>query len=335
MKGQTILSICIAGALLTACGSSGSAGTKPANTNSNTKPPIKNTDTNKTGKGKPSTDNSTNSKNPNTSPAKGKSEVPNNLEKAVKEALKFEIDHAPAPNHQSSVVIGNKSYNKGDFVYFTDFDLGYSEHNDSYSETEDGSTKGKTRLYRLPYSVIVAETITDIKLATNNSDKHFAMGHGATLYLGYPTKNLPQTGKANYTGKSFYNEETGNFSLATDFGSKKVNGKITGLSTGEVTLKEGKIQLLEYRDAKQMGFSGEALLANGKAFSKTAHIDNNGKRFDSDEMNSSKYNFVYSGHFFGPKAEEVGGIIEAIKKDEYRDSEEIINFAGQRGEIKQ
>ncbi len=314
MKKQHILSICIAGALLTACGSGSSGGS----TN------IKNKNTNIIQPNNGSNQNPINAKN----------KVPSHLKRAVKEALKFQVHYEHAPNYKATAVIDNKSYNKGDFIYLTDFDLGYSVHNFIDSESEYGATKGKVRIYRLPYSVITADTITYIDLATNNTHGTNSVSYGAKFYLGYPTKNLPKTGKANYTGKSFYNEEMGNLNLVADFGSKKVNGKITGLSTGDVTLKEGKIQPVKYRDGKQMGFSGEVLLANKKAFSKAAHIDSNGKRFSSEELNSSEYNFAYSGHFFGPKAEEVGGVIKAVKKDNNWEYEMFLNFAGQRGKIK-
>ncbi len=260
--------------------------------------------------------------------------VPNHLKDAVREAMTYPVYWDPAPG-RSALTLGNKTYNKGDSLDFTIFPLGYSEESGSISISGEVNTIGKFRIYRLPYSIITAETITDIELASNSNYNRFGVGYGTAFYLGYPTQSLPQTGKATYVGKSFYNEETGDFNMTVDFADKKVtDGSITGLTTGNITLKEGNIQPVEYADRTRIGFKGEAVLANGKAIEPHVSIDKNGKDFNTTEYNSSYYNFEYSGHFFGPNAEEAAGLIEAKGKTNPNDAAELINFAGQRGEIK-
>ncbi len=286
--------------------------------------------------------------NPEDEPSSKPSDnVPDNLKQAVKKALEFKVDWEPVPNH-SSVTIDKNSYNKGESFYLTDFGLGYSEHDFASSEDKEYIAEGKLRIYRLPYSVIVAATEEKVTaLAPYNNNEDGVVGYGAGLYVGYLTKDLPETGTADYVGKSFYNDETGNLKLSVNFGEKAItSGEITGLSTGKVTFKRGNFEVVDYedfadRDIETMGFKGEAMLANANSklvqkYTKSATGDS--VEFKERALSASNHHFRYEGHFFGPNAEEVAGDISVYEKKadgskgDWIDSP--INFAGQRGKIK-
>lgn len=318
MKFQQSLSICLATALLTACGSSSSlTTTSPNNSNSQTN---------------------------NSSPLPYQYEVPENLKQAVKDALNFKVYWDPAPD-QHSMKIGEKTYNKGDSIDFTDFDLGYSEKSLISTQTKEVIANGKMRVYRLPYSLIMADSYDSAKLASDNTSGNEVLSNGSGFYLGHFTNNLPSTGAANYVGKSFYNEETGNFNLNVDFGNKTTEGKITGLSTGDITLAKGNIEPVKrYQDDRSdnpifhAGFTGTAVLANGKAYTTGGTVTTAGVTKGTQEFNANDYDFKYEGHFFGPNAKEAAGLVHATLKSGNQTATvggaDLINFAGQRGDIK-
>ncbi len=362
MKKQHILSICIAGALLTACGSGGSAGIK--NNNTNITPPDNgstnnnsSTDngTNNNGSANngsanngSTTDNGTNNNTPNTNPTNGKlpypHKVPAELQSAVKDALQLEVDWNPAPGDKHSFVMNGKTHNKGDKIDLTELDLGLTETSYSAGADKDYSDKGKMKVYRQNYSVIMAFLPTEGKLASNNSDTNEQRETiSLSAPIGYLTKDLPTAGKATYKGKAFYQTETGNLNLAVNFGDKKVSGNISGLSVGKVKLHETDISMIEFEDVTTdeggltgaMGYKGTATLANNGKFSlKRANVSKDGVKPAADRVfGSDTHRFEYEGFFFGPKAEETVGEISVYKKDgNYED--EVLNFAGQRGEIK-
>ncbi len=323
MKKQHILSICIAGALLTACGSgSDGGGTSINKGNSNT----------------------------HTNPTNGKlpypHKVPTELQQAVKNALKIPVYWNPALGDKVSVTMGDKSYQNGDNVDLTDFDLGLTQTNFTDSQDEGYSSKGNVKIYRQNYSAIMAFLPTEGKLASNNDiEKETEEVVSISRPIGYVTKNMPETGKATYKGKSFYQTEEGNFNLAVNFGDNKVSGEITGLSVGKVTLKETGFGETTYeplgkdtKEEKAFGYKGIATLSNGKQFTvKMATTTKNGVESVTDEkFTSDKYEFEYMGGFFGPNAEETVGKIWARNKTDQNEDlnfTDIVGFAGQRGKI--
>ncbi len=306
MKKQHILSICITGALLTACGSGGSSGTAP-----------------------------TNSKLPY------KHEVPKELKEAVKNALKIPVNWNPAPDNKHSATFGDKVYNKGDIINLTDFDLGLTKTNYSESNGKRYTFKGKAKVYRQHYSAIMAFFPTEIKHASKTIQKDTNKIVTLSIPFGYWTENMPDTGKATYKGKSFYRTEEGDLNLAVNFSDKKISGNINGLSTGKVTLEETDIgKTVDLGKKRLWGYNGSASLPNNKKF--TANIATTDKKgittIADKDYTPNKYHFRYEGAFLGPKAEETGGIIFAQPKpgnhNQDASNTNILNFAGQRGEIK-
>ncbi len=253
MKNYQLLFLSITVALLTACGSGGSgSGSKKSSSqiatpnkpsknlineketqkgNSENKPSSKPNNGEQQNNPKNETGSEINNKkeqsgnqqgNPEDEPSSKPSDsVSDNLKQAVRDSLKAKVDWDPAKGH-SSLVIDGKSYNKGDFVYFSDFELGESEHNFKDTEDKEVIIKGKMKVYRLPYSVIVADKYTDVTLADNNSANSYRGFYGTGFYAGYLTKDLPETGSADYVGKSLYNDETGDFKLSVNFGKKAI-----------------------------------------------------------------------------------------------------------------
>ncbi len=342
MKKQHILSICIAGALLTACGSGSSGGstpTKPAKTKADVKKPTdSNSGHNVKNNAKNDAKNSSNGRSPNNS---------KELRKAVENALKLPVYWDPVSGDKNSATMGGKAYHNGDDINLTDFNLGLTKT--TYSQSEDGhfTGKGRVKVYRQNYSAILAFFPTEGKLASNNEENtNTEEAVSISRPIGYVTKYMPNTGKATYTGKSFYQAEEGNLSLAVNFGEKTVSGAITGLNVGKVTLNKTRIGEGTYeplgknaKEEKAFGYSGIATLSNnGKFVVKMVTTTKNGvKSIIDKKFSSDKYHFNYTGGFFGPKAEETVGKIWAENKTDENDDysfTDIIGFAGQRGKIK-
>ncbi len=348
MKKQHILSICIAGALLTACGS-GSNGNSQGikDNNSNIAPPhnssttdnganTNGTNNNNSADNGTNTDNGAN--NSNQTPSNGKlpyeHKVPKELQEAVEKALTL-----PAPEDEKfSATIGDKNYGKGDSLNLTDFDLGLTKTNYTISDEEETS-KGELKIYRQHYSALMNLLPTDTKLSSDNSEEYTD-----TLVItgnpgGYTTQNMPETGKATYKGKSFYQQEEGDFNLAVNFGENTVKGEITGLSVGTVALEETQYISFKHdeEETAQFGYKGVATPHNSNLTVKMATRTQNGMEVTNKDFTANKYNFIYEGRFFGPKAEETGGVVYTEPKfgsNEDDDYIDILNFAGQRGEIK-
>ncbi len=257
MKNYQLLFLSITVVLLTACGSGGSGGSSSSTAGRNNLP--------------------------------HQYDVKPELKQAVRDSLKYKVDWEPVKGHQPEVIDG-KGYNKGDFIYLTDFDLGETEHNFKTTDDKEAIIKGKLRVYRLPYSVIVADKYTDVTLASNNPDNSYGGFYGVGFYMGYLTNDLPKTGSADYVGKSFYNDETGDFKLSVNFGEKAVtSGEITGLTTGKVTFKPGRIEDMSYHYDNEifgMGLKGKAILANGKAFEKNVDVTESGTEYTDREINA-------------------------------------------------
>ncbi len=271
--------------------------------------------------------------------------VPTELQSAVENALKIPVDFNPAPGDQYSITLGNQSHNKGDNINLADFDLGLTKTTYSDSTNEEYSSKGNVKIYRQHYSVIMAILPTEGKLVSNNQNEQESdIAVSLSMPIGYFTENIPTAGKATYLGTALFQNEEGNLNLDVDFGNNTVNGEITGLSSGKITLNEGVIAQTEIENIQDeqktvWGYSGDATLSdNGKLSVKTATVTKNGiASVSNTDMTADKYNLTYDGAFFGPKAEETVGHIWAKNKTDQNDDAnftDVIGFAGQRGEIK-
>ncbi len=123
MKKYQLLFLGVTVALLTACGSGGSGGSSSSTAGRNNLP--------------------------------YQYDVKPELKQAVRDSLKYKVDWEPVKGRKTLTIDG-KSYNKGDFIYYTNFDLGYSKHDDFESRKGSHITKGEFRVYRQPYSLILA-----------------------------------------------------------------------------------------------------------------------------------------------------------------------------------
>ncbi len=371
MKKQHLLSICIVGALLTACGGgsdgnntginkghnnssatdnnsnsngSNSNGSNSNGSNSNGSNSNGSNSNGSNGNGSNSngsnsngsdgngsssngsnTNNGTNNSNQTSSNGKlpYEHEVPEELKEAVEEALTLELGSG-----NYSITIGNKSYNGGDDLKLTDFDLGLTKTN--YNEGDDsGSSKGSLKIYRQNYSALMTFLPTDRSI---NDEEEHTDTRSVTSLRGYVTETMPETGKATYKGKSFYQQEEGDFNLDVNFGENTVKGEITGLSVGTVNLAETSYET----SPRGSSYTGSATLPSNSKFTvEMATITKNGmKNVHNKDFTADKYNFSYYGIFFGPKAEETVGSLWAVDKTGEDDYAELIDFAGQRGEIK-
>ncbi len=326
MKKQHLLSICIAGALLTACSSGGSSGMKNNNINI-AKPDNSSTIDNGTG------NNGTNQNTENNElphPRK----VPQELQNAVNDAQKMKIIWSPMKG-QHSETIGNKSYNKDEFIYAADFDMGYTEHPFTHSNNEYSDDTGKVKIYRMSY-VTIFNFITDKNSIKNNTTTEQDISHYAPYNAGYFTDKAPSTGKATYKGIAFVGDDKGQFNLDVDFGHQSTSGKITNLSKSDIILEKGNIKLLasgsDNDGPKKMGFIGIAKLGADYNHLDVDYVISKDGKVSEDNYPYKKYK--YNGHFYGPKAEEVAGMIYGVTGSNEDLDTELATFAGQRGKIK-
>ncbi len=307
MKNQHTLLMLALSSILIACGSGGSGGSSGST---------------------PTTPNSNLPKN---------YEVPNNLKDAVEKTMQIKIDWQGAIGYKPMSING-REYDTGEQVNFSQFNLGYSEN--TYTFTNKRTIEqGKFRIYRMPYSVVFS-FIADknsVKYAPNyhsteKFDDVLAFKPGVGGY--YTDKDTPTTGTATYQGIAFIGNEKGTFNLDVDFAKKTTEGKITNLAKNDIILEKGKIQpvgINENEGPKKMGFIGNAKLNGDYAYLIKGYTPKNGKVIE-DKGYSYDYH-KYSGHFFGPKAEEVAGTVYGSDKSGYHD-DNLVSFGGQRGEIK-
>lgn len=254
-----------------------------------------------------------------TVPASLKSQVA-----AAKRKIFWEKDPTSAADTMKETINGKThTYKVKDIIDYNKLPQGLTNYNAVYDYKERKYTS-KGKIYNMPYSLIMGDTtIEEFNKKTNQPnalDEYDVLDAGV---MGLRTQNLPSAGTATYTGVAMDKQSVGKFSMLVDFNNNAVvQGSLTGLSQGNITLKRAVIKpvvledIFDHPDVTSIGFKGEAtgvkLFANGNTT-------------------------IYEGHFFGPNAEEVGGVVDEYSSDghggTYYTGTHAV-FGGQRGEIK-
>ena len=182
--------------------------------------------------------------------------------------------------------------------------------------SKNSSSRQETnkKIYNQPYSIV------QMNYRKETSDGYSLR---SSEYVNVDTQGVntkehsfPTEGKATYTGKAFNYGNDGNLIYNVDFTARKGSGKITGFEQfGAITLKEAPIQVKQL--SKDVGISGGSATTEKTVLKDTAWQTNGG---------------LYSVNFYGPKAEEIGGIISLSGSLEHQ-AETNIGFGGTRGEI--
>ena len=182
-----------------------------------------------------------------------------------------------------------------------------SKNSSSRQETNE-------KIYNQPYSIVYMNYRKD----TYDGYSLSSSGYINVDTRGVNTKehSFPTEGKATYTGKAFNYGNDGNLIYNVDFTARKGSGKITGFEQfGAITLEEAPIQVKQL--SKDVSILGSA--TTEKTVLKDTVWQTNGG--------------LYSVNFYGPKAEEIGGIISLSSSSLEHQAETNIGFGGTRGEL--
>ncbi|WP_294033141.1 factor H binding protein domain-containing protein [uncultured Moraxella sp.] len=240
------------------------------------------------------------------------------------------------PNRTTAYTAADKLARTGDAVIAsTKFKPGFSTTERQYDVIlgeglDNYHIRGTERVYNQNYSIVygnlydIAEHTYHPNLRYENGsfkvNNKFSIGGIFTVdeVAGQATEasQMPTLGKATYLGDAFSGKSNGRFEYAVDFGTRKGSGKISGLSevSGDLILNTSDIKAATGGIGAKQSVSGDVAYSNSKIG-------------------------TYSLGFYGPKAEEVAGRLEASEtwpfyKGYKNSSKNIeIGFGGTRGAI--
>lgn len=152
---------------------------------------------------------------------------------------------------------------------------------------------GVVRGYRQKHSIIAGYLGPKRVIAKDNDGKEVTMQDPMRVGLikGNITEALPDSGKFTYSGEAFSDKSVGRLNYQVDFNSRKGSGSVTGIAeTGAITLKEADIKNVVHDNA----LDGSRVI---------------GKGIEGEADTQKKGRGDYSLIFFGPNAEEIGGVV--------------------------
>lgn len=243
------------------------------------------------------------------------------------------------PTRNTKFIIFNKDFGKNDIELdlFPKYELSQEKWEESFEVGDDKENeKGFWRVYNQTYSAVMGsgETYRFGVGQQQFTDPERDFDIETITGLNTQEKDLPAAMVATYKGVAFDINEQGKLHYQVDFGKKEGFGEITGLSKyGKITLEKGTIgnlsknskDLEDYFSENQMGITGLA-----KAEKSPEYAAITGRPAVRDVVRA------YDLQFFGPKAEEIGGIVRTedqyiengSSRDEYLDAN--IGFGGKR-----
>lgn len=187
------------------------------------------------------------------------------------------------------------------------------------------SIKGTFRIYNQIYSGVVGADETEIIIDSKKIEEDPAYTYNMSDIVGRNTteKELPASSMATYKGIAFDKTQEGRLIYYVDFGQKEGFGEITGIDQfGKIRLEKGKIGNLTdeqqrdefFRTPNQLGITG---VAKAEKMSPTQDLVK-----------------AYDLQFFGPKAQEIGGVVRSLRQYKDRPEDKIfdgkVGFAGKR-----
>ena len=167
------------------------------------------------------------------------------------------------------------------------------------------STTGFQKAYNQKYSIVVGlgqRQEVDAHI-TNRRTTTVSLDIDKVAGFATPEKAVPTAGTAEYLGKAFSQNGSGDLTYTVNFDKRTGFGSITDIGgTGTISLSEGKLGKVSLGGQNLTGISAAASSASGSTGS-------------------------YSLGLFGKAAEEIAGKVLFNNKD-------AVGFGGQRGEIK-
>lgn len=155
------------------------------------------------------------------------------------------------------------------------------------------ANNGSVRAYRQKHSIIAGYLGPKRVIAKDDDGKEVTIQDPMKVGLikGDITQTLPDSGKFTYSGQAFSDTSVGRLNYEVDFNSRKGSGSVTGIAeTGAITLKEADIKNVVHHNA----LDGSRVI---------------GKGIDGVAETQKKGRGDYSLTFFGPNAEEIGGVV--------------------------
>ena len=163
----------------------------------------------------------------------------------------------------------------------------YKDSNGDYRESLDGNI----HLYKQAYSVVLGSYIRNLSDQNNPTWTKLVDKFAISSIQGEitPSTALPNSGNYTYKGQAFSQSETGALTYTVDFSRRRGQGSITGLSeAGTITLQNAPIVAINEPGFKGMGINSDAASA---------------------KLGAGKYGLG----FFGPKANEIAGMVELTR----------------------
>ena len=205
----------------------------------------------------------------------------------------------PNDDNDYRLEIKGKSYRGGDKVDISAYPQGlsvepfksssivYKDSNGGYRESLDGNI----HLYKQAYSVVLGSYIRNLSDQNNPTWTKLVDKFSISSIQGEatPSTALPNSGNYTYKGQAFNQSETGALTYTVDFSRRRGQGSITGLSeAGTITLQNAPIVAINEPGFKGMGINSDAASA---------------------KLGAGKYGLG----FFGPKANEIAGMVELTR----------------------
>ena len=164
------------------------------------------------------------------------------------------------------------------------------------------TTTSVQKTYNQDYSVVVGKGKT-VKTNSWGQDPEIESTFAIEKVAGYatPDKAVPTTGSAEYQGKAFSKEGSGDLNYTVNFDKRTGSGSITDIAeTGRIDLAEGKLGKVSVGDKTVTGISAAASAKNGSKG-------------------------TYRLGLFGKAAEEIAGSAKLPESE--------IGFGGKRGDF--
>lgn len=206
---------------------------------------------------------------------------------------------------------------------FPALSVGFHSYRERHEIDDKNYGEATVRIYELPYSQILAwSNSISVKNGQKNERKEMDLLFSDINGLATPPDTAKSLkGSATYTGQAFDSKNTGKLTYSIDFGKQTGEGKITGFKDyGDIKLE--KSNLKGFTDPYNEPHLAEPTMAVDRA---TATFSKTGEKGS------------YSLGLFGPKAEEIVGVVydkDNLPKSINDGTRGLIGFGGQRGELK-
>ena len=214
------------------------------------------------------------------------------------------LDNLLIKKEQSAILESKRNIIREAYKAPEGFTQKYAPQENTYSNIRGEVNSKETSyvdVYNQKYSIVVGK-YENYEYLDNSSNgrETYSVSIQRNYLNGVNTKDIPNEGKATYTGTAFTKDREGKLTYSVDFANKKGKGNITGLDgLGNLTLHEGNLTEI-YGGGWGKGISSD---------------------MTSDKWKNMKGEYLLL--FYGKNAEEIAGVAEFGKENSYYDDEEV------------